>query len=147
MRSSYREVVGLRWVEAQAEGPFASRPRGRLQRAGIRYESVIAKSLKREYPNARVISGLWLRFEDANGLGWAQPDILVPEENLLVECKLSFTAVAEGQISKLYAPLIERLWGRSPRLVCCCKFARAEGPEAPIADWSQARSGLSWLLR
>jgi hypothetical protein len=147
MGSSYREVVGLRWVEAREVGPFSVSPRGRLQRAGIRYESVIAKSLKREYPNARVISGLWLRFEDDNGLGWAQPDLLVPEENLLVECKLSFTREAEGQISKLYAPLVERLWGRSPRLVCCCKFARAEGPEAPIADWSQASPGLSWLLR
>jgi len=137
----------LKWVEACEEGPFSSRPRGRLQRAGIRFESVIAKSLKREFPSARVISGLWLRFEDANGLGWAQPDILVPEENLLVECKLSFTREAEGQISLLYAPLVERLWGRSPKLVCCCKFARAEGPKAPIADWGEASPELSWMLR
>lgn len=136
----------MKWVEACAEGPFSSQPRGRLQRAGLRFESVIAKSLKREFPSARVISGLWLRFEDANGLGWAQPDILVPEENLLIECKLSFTEVAESQISKLYAPLVERLWSRNPRLVCCCKFARAEGPKAPIVSWTDATPSLRWML-
>lgn len=75
-------------------------------------------------PFATLIPGAWFRFEDENGLGWAQTDFLVLEEDLvwIIEAKLSFSPeLAQAQLCGLYSPLVEAVWpGRVQILVQAC---------------------------
>ena len=68
--------------------------------------------LPRIFPEADLIDhGPWIRFEDSNGYGFAQPDYLVFDNGRLwvVECKLSHVDVVEKQLCGLYGPLLAEL--------------------------------------
>lgn len=55
----------------------------------------------------------WLAYRDRNGVGYAQPDLVLVQEGkaLLMECKLSQTDQAKEQMLDLYAPLLTQLLG------------------------------------
>lgn len=58
-----------------------------------------------------MLCGPWLAYTDANGAGFAQPDIVVydPAHVLWVfEAKLSQTPHAWAQLERLYLPLLAR---------------------------------------
>ncbi len=97
------------WPKVRYSG---SRARGKA------YERSLVKPL-RCWSNARKASlevGPWIRFEDINGLGFAQPDFLIFDDDLLwiLEAKLTDCPEARDQLLGLYAPLCHHLW---PKLV------------------------------
>lgn len=108
----HRVVKGLKWARLSPDGPpglKGSRPRG-AKREGLRYERQIAQAFG---PTAK--HGQWLVFEDQNGLGWAQPDILFPLRNELfvLEAKYTWVPEAHTQLGQLYLPLLEAVFESS----------------------------------
>lgn len=106
-----RRIVGLVWARRAERVPsFATgvrRPRG-AKREGLLYERLLADAL----PEAE--HGIWWEFQDQNGPGWCQTDlVLVGARSVLVlECKYSATDEAWGQIEHLYRPVLERALGQ-----------------------------------
>lgn len=108
----HRVVKGLKWARLTPDGPFSAgikRPRG-AKREGLRYEKQIAQAFG---PTAK--HGQWITFEDKNGLGWAQPDLLFPKGNELfvLEAKYTWVPEAHTQIGQLYLPLLEAVFESS----------------------------------
>lgn len=98
-------VQGLKWAMLVPQGPFAkvSRPRG-AKAKGVRYEKDLAGAF-----GPAVQHGQWIKFEDRHGIGFAQPDILLPLGGELFILESKYTWVPEGhtQIEQLYRPLLE----------------------------------------
>lgn len=99
----YRTVRGL-YLARKATCPH---PPGRAARGvkalGIAYERAVARAL----PGA--LHGQWFYFEDANGPGYCQPDLLV--RGWILEVKLSDTEEALGQLLQLYLPVVKLALG------------------------------------
>ncbi len=150
----HRVVKGLKWARLSPDGPFASgvkRPRG-AKRAGLQYERAIANAF-----GTTAKHGQWIAFEDKNGLGWAQPDILFPKglELFVIEAKYTWVPEAHSQIGQLYQPLLEAVFESSrihgivmvkslrpeaKRHFICSTMERAMevarlAGEAPILQW------------
>ena len=66
------------------------------------------------YLDATILYGAWIKYFDKNGLGYAQPDILLFDNKTtdiyILECKLTQTDDAILQLRSLYKPLIEELY-------------------------------------
>jgi len=94
---------------------------------GLTYQRKVSKFLRRELElvikytpeliprwNSRhsvFYDGQWLRFEDANGDGYAQPDLFLHTGNLIVVFEAKLTRCdAFKQIGLLYWPLLWRLF-------------------------------------
>lgn len=92
--------------------PKAAAKRG-AKAAGLRYEARVAAAI----PIAQ--HGQWFEFEDRNGMGWCQPDIIakVLERQIIVlEVKYTWTMEGHRQLESLYLPVLEaafgcRVWG------------------------------------
>lgn len=143
-----RQVIGLRSVQPCARPAWARtrrRPRGACG-IGLRYESALAKAL----PSA--LHNPWYRFEDANGPGWASPDILTKwqGQTVVLECKLTDYAEAETQLRDLYFPLLEHFYRMpvrgivvvrslsarpNPSRVVCGLAEALAAPGIPIWHW------------
>lgn len=87
---------------------------------GITYEKKIGRRLGSLWP---VVSGQWFEFRDANGLGCCQTDhyVVLDDQVLLVECKLTETWVGFSQIDLLYRPILEAVYGKPVTGVMACK--------------------------
>lgn len=70
--------------------------------------------------------GVWIAFEDSNGLGYAQPDFWIEFDShiVLFECKLSQKTKAFPQMGLLYKPLLEHLYGKPVIGVQACKILK-----------------------
>lgn len=101
---SHRVVEGLLWATAVQEGPWGVKPRARgAKAAGLRFERQVAAALP------RAIHGQWFKFEDANGVGFAQPDLLLGLGHrtvAILECKYSWVPEGHSQMELLYAPIV-----------------------------------------
>ncbi|HXJ94233.1 MAG TPA: hypothetical protein VMT20_15400 [Terriglobia bacterium] len=112
--SNVRVVRDLRWAQL-ADCPFAPQKHSGARLAGLRFEKAVWKK-------TGGLHNPWIEFEDANGSGFACPDIVLPERKLIVECKLTYTPVADMQLAGLYLPLAKAVWGEGDwRLVVACK--------------------------
>ncbi len=80
--------------------------------AGKRYERLASEMLLEIYPE-HYVPHPWLRFQDAGGYRWCQPDGLLIDvaagRIVIVEMKLSHTADAWWQLKKLYLPVLRVL--------------------------------------
>lgn len=105
-----RKIRGLRWARPAANPWSQPHVRG-LKAKGLTFERRVARAL----PGAK--HGLWFQFEDANGLGFCSPDLVLSlgSEAVILECKLTDCAEAREQLSGLYIPVLECILGRSPR--------------------------------
>ena len=117
-------VDGLEWAE-WAQDPFRGSPKNRLSapmRAGLAFQRRLGKALLASvFP---VHSGPWIRFKDASGVHFAQPDFLLwpaSPSPVVVEVKLTFCPEAFAQLSFLYVPLLEKLLCREVRPIVVCK--------------------------
>lgn len=122
----HRVIEGLRWAEARESGPWGSkgsRPRG-AKALGVAYEKALAKAL----PDAT--RGAWWEFEDANGGGWCQTDLLLVGSGsvLVLEAKLSWVMQGHSQIELLYKPVLEMALGKPVLGVVVCKALRSGMP-------------------
>jgi len=93
---------------------------------GKAYERKLARFVSRLHP---CTYNPWIYFVDANGPGWAQPDIIVHclDRTVVLEAKLSETAAALPQLHDLYGPLVQRLYGKPVLLVQVFRFPRQRG--------------------
>lgn len=124
----HRRIVGLKWARPlRGVPPFGpAKPRG-AKRQGLLYERALASAL----PTAK--HGQWFEFEDANGLGLAQPDFILPVGGALVvlEAKYSWVPEAQTQIERLYRPILE-IQTAKPILGIVVVKRLVAGIEAPI---------------
>lgn len=86
-----------------------------------------------------------MRYLDQHGEGFASPDIVVPEERLLIECKRTYTPEADAQLMLVYKPLVDRLWPGGWRLVAACRFWAGE-PKRLIASPLDAAVGMNYYI-
>lgn len=103
----HRHILGLRRAEALSEKPSCipqSRPRG-AKAAGIRFEKAVFEAL------SGGIRGQWFSYEDENGPGLCQPDILypfLPDFFAVIEVKYTLVPGAHQKLSNLYLPVASR---------------------------------------
>jgi hypothetical protein len=73
--------------------------------------------------HGEIILGQWFSFQDENGHGYCQPDILIVTSTLvfILECKLTFTLWAWPQLRELYKPVVEKTFERPSILVQVCR--------------------------
>jgi hypothetical protein len=59
-----------------------------------------------------IYEGQWISFKDANGKGFAQPDLFIHtgERIIVYECKRTRSPRAEDQVAFLYWPLLYRIY-------------------------------------
>lgn len=120
----HRVVAELQWAEGVAGEPdWLGVSRGRGAKAkGRQYEKRVAKCL-----GPSVKNGQWFKYCDLNGLGWCQPDFIVPLKDqfvpsvLVIECKYTWISEAHSQISRLYAPVIRKAWDRKVFGLVVCR--------------------------
>lgn len=123
---SHRIIRGLLWARPCDKPTFIPVARSRGAKAqGRRYERLVAKALG---PSAQ--HGQWFEFADSNGLGWCQPDLLLPRgaQIIVIECKNTWTPEGHSQAQLLYKPVVERAIGKQALCIQVCKNLRpAEG--------------------
>jgi hypothetical protein len=104
-----RVISGLRWAKALADRPSCipvGRARG-VKAFGVRYERAVGKQFPRE---AR---GRWFEYEDRNGLGYCQVDLLLGQLGrlIVVEAKYTWTLAGHEELETLYLPVVEKAFG------------------------------------
>lgn len=145
---AHRTIVGLKWAKALSARPSyipKSRPRG-AKALGLRYERRLAEA-------SGGIAGQWWEFEDANGPGCCQTDVIVDlgDAVLVLEAKLSWVSEGHTQINKLYRPVVDAALNRpvlgivvvknltpgAPRAFGCYTDAIASAREGccPVLHW------------
>ena len=126
-----RRIKGLKWAKAAAKAPFPKpRATSGARAQGIRYERAVA----RELPDA--MHGVWFEFEDANGRGFCQPDLLLKRAGTvaIIECKYTWIEDAEAQIDGLYRPVVEAALGLPSVGLVICKHLRSDTPLGVVFD-------------
>ena len=132
-----RVICGLKWARGPVPRPEnlpKGRPRG-AKAEGLRYERLVCSRLEQGKP------GLWWEFEDQNGHGFCQTDLVLfgPTQVLVVEVKLSATDAAWKQLGKLYLPVLgmalgkncyglqmaKNLWGKQTGVKVCKTLGEA----------------------
>jgi hypothetical protein len=81
---------------------------------GLKYEKDFGDVIAKLAPG-RVLHGQWFHFVDANGPGYCQPDhiVVLPDEVVIFECKLTECEQGRSQLRELYFPVVER-WAYRP---------------------------------
>jgi hypothetical protein len=103
------------------------------------------KWLKNE-TSSPILCSQWLEFEDETGKHLASPDIVLPAERIVVECKRTYTQEADAQLGLVYGPLLECLYGGPWRLVVAAQHWA--GPEQPLlGTFLDAKPGMNYYLR
>lgn len=98
--------------------------------------------LRSEFIGAEFFIGQWLQFVDANGGGFAQPDLFIrdPFGLWIVEFKLTWRPDAFSQLTELYSPLLGEIFLSIPQtLVVVCKNL-TQGAPAPLRVLADADS-------
>lgn len=104
MSEGHRHIYGLKTATALLERPScipAGRPRG-AKAAGIRYEKAVFEALEGG------IRGQWFQYEDENGPGYCQPDIIypfLPDFFAIIEVKYTLVPGAHQKLNQLYIPV------------------------------------------
>lgn len=108
---SHRVIRSLRLVKPVVSGPrnFPPLPTKGSRAVGIRYEQSLAKALA----GYDADHNPWFYFEDANGPGWCQPDILLADgtDLFILEAKLSDCEAGVRQLKELYLPVLRHVLG------------------------------------
>ena len=120
----FQPVSEVTWATLSDETPqFAQnrkRARGR-KRTGIVYEKKGHEFFTEKFGNA-YLPGPWIRFNDAGKMRWCQPDALVfsPFESriTILEFKYQHTSDAWWQLTKLYRPVVQRLFPEWQLRIC-----------------------------
>lgn len=119
-----RSVAGLeraRMLQARPKFIPLARPRKGSKRYGLSYEKSVAE-------RSGGLHGKWFEFEDANGIGYCQPDVilLLEGEAIVVECKLTEVDEARKQLGRLYIPVVSAALRRPARGIVCVRHLTRE---------------------
>lgn len=148
-RSSHRKITGLKWARpcSRPNSIPVGRPRG-AKAAGLRYERALASAV----PNAT--HGQWFEFEDANGRGHCQPDLILFFDSIVIvlESKYTWTLAGHRQIEELYIPVLQEVYRRKVYggVVCkvltpICDARISSDLETFIAEIKFGRAVLHWI--
>lgn len=79
---------------------------------GLRYERAFAGALEALYPGTSDHNP-WFYFEDANGPGYCQPDLLLAygQDLFVIEAKLTDCEAGRLQLRELYLPVLRHVLG------------------------------------
>ena len=149
---THRVITGLQWARLcdRPAGIPVTRPRGAKGR-GLSYERALARAMP------RCQHGQWYEFRDANGIGHCQTDLVQHTQFMVAVFEAKYTWVPEGhlQISQLYRPVLEMVYGRPVVGVVVCKVLMPGMPRvvrvtATVADalafaFGGAPCVLHWL--
>lgn len=127
----HRFIHDLTWAERVKKPKFSPQARATgIKAVGLRFEKKVAEGI----PGAQ--RGKWFRFRDANGEGWCSPDIILPVNFglLCLECKLSDLPEAKTQISRLYKPVLELVYGRPVFGIVVTRHLRPFTDPADVVD-------------
>lgn len=141
---SPRRIKNLLWAE-RCQALFGPQKYEGARLAGINFEKRFYGNLLRS--GFAAIHNPWIHFEDENGEGYACPDIVIPNQQILIECKLTLTGEATSQLSDLYLPLAREIWQKDAwKMVVAVK--NWNGPlRRPILDISEAKiSQINFLI-
>ena len=124
-----RRVSRLKWAIALTSRPSCipvARARRGAKAAGLRYERALARAL----PGAE--HGRWFEFDDVDGRGYAQVDLLreFDEFVLVLEAKYTWTLEGHHQIEWLYRPVVEKALAKPVRGLVICKVLASGMNEA-----------------
>lgn len=138
---SYRQVKELQWAKkCDPPAMFKKPPKCKGARAkGYTYERTVGRRIKARINageiNGELICNQWFQFEDANGVGLCQTDyfLICPGFIVLIECKLSQSTYAEDQMTKLYEPILRKVYGLP--VICLQVFKNVRGhPHNSVLD-------------
>lgn len=119
-----RVIVGIRLARAcdRPKTIPVGRPRKKSKIAGLGYEKALAAAL----PEA--LHGQWFEFEDRNGRGHCQPDLILDSKLglIVLEAKYTWTEAGHRQIDLLYRPVVEKAMGRDVLGIVVCKVLTPE---------------------
>jgi hypothetical protein len=141
---AHRVVQGASWARFSAR-ELGLKPRSAAAKKGVAFEKAVFKRVRKLWPSA------WLNpcveFCDAAGAGWAFPDIVVLEQRLVVECKLSDVDGACAQLRELYLPLLSVIAPGPWRAVVAVKWwGSGAGEQETLADIAAARAGMNYWI-
>jgi hypothetical protein len=125
-RNATRQIDELQWAKIwEGKPPHSGGRLNPKQREGKAYEEALTKWLPSQsiFSGAELLDSPWIRFEDSNGMGFAQPDIvaLFEDELWIFEAKLTYVASAHDQLERLYSPLLAEIYPDLPQqLVVAC---------------------------
>lgn len=149
--SRQREVVQLEWAHwtAKERVRHANRSLSKAQADGFRFERMVGGYLQQRL-GAVVRCGPWIEFVDINGLGLAQPDIVLclPTSTVVFEAKLTYRNSAWDQLRLLYKPLLGML--RPGRPVVCVQVCKHLMPvmadERVVSNLAECSDGAVWFV-
>jgi len=92
------------------------------RKAGLIYERRVATYLQALHPRLYHY-GPWFEYEDVQGRGWCQPDILfLPYSKkkplVIYEIKLTYKPIAEHKLYNVYKPIVEYLYPKRDIKLC-----------------------------
>ena len=111
-RYRHRIVDGLKWARFTDKSmPSPNFRNGTLKYKGVQYENRVAKLLQGKYGD-NLLHGKWIEFEDGNGAGLCQPDLIILDGDKLIigECKLKLKGAALHQMGELYEPCLKYMY-------------------------------------
>jgi len=120
-----RVISGLKWARVADRPGFARQSRAKGSKyQGLKYERQLSLAI----PAAK--HGQWFQFEDRNGPGWCQTDLIFGALGRVVclEAKYTWTSAGHHQINKLYRPILEAVYGRAVAGIVVCKTLTTETP-------------------
>lgn len=136
-----RRIVDLKWARASQRpaGLPIGRPRG-AKAAGLRYQSAVATSL-----GSGASEGNWFEYEDKNGRGVCQTDLLFQHPNCLVILEVKYTWTAEGhqQLEWLYGPVVSAALKQPVIGIQVCRRLTAEALAYGITVTSTLESAIA----
>lgn len=133
-------IPPLRWAKAVSPPEWLQQRRKPTPRQsdGLRYENAFVGYALQRWPSA--IHGQWWEFEDVKGRGWVQTDLWIPEEAIIIECKLTWSQSGMRQLEDLYVPIIAQA-ACIPLPILVCKNLRRSTPRSRIcANWPQVEA-------
>lgn len=138
----HKTAVGLTFAAPCQRPNFIpkSRPKG-VKAEGLRYERLVGK----EFPKALVAQ--WWNYIDANGPGWCQTDLVLrsAKRALVLECKLTDTDYAVGQLKLLYLPVVELALGVPAYGIVVAKYLTPATERSRVVDNLDAAIALAEL--
>lgn len=132
--SGPRTIVGLEWARVMEKAPHRP-PRGLrgAKAKGVAFEKSLLAAL-----GEKARGGVWLEFQDQNGRGYCQPDILLklaPRTVLILEAKYTWTLEGHQQLENLYRPVVRAALGGRDWLIHTvevCKILTGETPRGCV---------------
>lgn len=131
-----RKCGEIKWVRLSKKNHFGGK-KPKLKGSayqGVRYETAFDDYMKGHY--SEVLVHPWLEWEDENGYGLCQPDLVLLDPFVVFECKVTFTyRKAYRELRTLYAPLVVRLWEDRglPKMVQVCRHLKSSARNTTVA--------------